>query len=189
MLPEEYRSTLASMELVETLSSRLNSTSWIWGGLTADVLAGRWLREHADLDYLTLNLHSLAPRFVALFEGAGWQAQTLSTGDLKLKRHGIQIRLGHVEIIGRARWTHNGEQGYLIFPAGWLNPKSIQFYGIELHVVEPAFQYVMLEHPELLNPEWGPRDKDIVAKAQLKAILESAGADPGSLYHQVAAGP
>jgi hypothetical protein len=189
VLPDNGKLTLASMKMVEAISARLNTLSWIWGGLTADVHVGRWLRPHHDLDYLTLNLHSLAPQAIKLFEDAGWQVQRLSTGDLELNHHGIHVRLGHVELAGQAKWTHNGEQGYLCFPAGWLSPEPVQFCGVELHVVEPAFQYVMLEHPEMLNPAWKPRDKDRIAKTQLQAILESARIDAGSLYQQVTAGP
>ena len=47
---------LYAMELLETYSQRLHTIPWIWGGFIIDVYENRFLREHEDLDYLTLNL-------------------------------------------------------------------------------------------------------------------------------------
>jgi hypothetical protein len=52
---------LQAMELLETYSKRLHTIPWIWGGFTIDVYENHFLREHEDLDYLTLNLHNLIP--------------------------------------------------------------------------------------------------------------------------------
>ena len=57
----------------------------------------------------------------------------------------------------------------------WLVPQSIIFYEVELHVVSPELQYVLLAHPELLNPEWVRREKDIAALASLNEILVANG--------------
>ena len=173
------------MRLVETCSTKLGTTSWIWGGFTVDIYTGRILREHEDLDYLTLNLHNLKSQFTELFESIGWQVQNLDNGDIKLRKDGLKIQLGHVEFTDKAKWTHNGEKGHIYFPIKWLRQEMIRFYGIELHVVEPEFQYVLKEYPEMLNPEWVLREKDIVAKQQLRAILESCGIGVGGLGSQV----
>lgn len=160
------------MKLVETLSTTLKTTSWIWGGFTADIYVGRLLREHSDLDYLTLNLHQLKPQFAGAFARQGWQVQYLDNNDLKLRKNGIKVHLGHIEFAAEVKWTHNGEKGYICFPISWLRFEVARFYGIELHVVEPEFQYILKEHPELLNPDWILRDKDKADKAHLRDILE-----------------
>lgn len=176
---------LQAMGLVETYSKSLNTSSWIWGGFTIDIFENRILREHDDLDYLTLNLHSLIPQFITLFENNGWQANLLENGDLKLKREGIKMHLGHVELSDKARWTHNGDEGSIWFPKEWLNPKSINFCGHEIHVVAPEFQYVMIERPQILNPNWSHREKDIVAQKYLRSCIEGKGISPQSLFEQV----
>ncbi len=51
------------MRLVEGVSRALNTISWIWGGFVTDIYMGQFLREHDDLDYLTLDLHSLNSKF------------------------------------------------------------------------------------------------------------------------------
>ena len=150
-----------------------------------DIYKGHILREHEDLDYLTLNLHQLKLQFIESFESIGWQAQNLETGDLRLRKDSIKIRLGHVECSEKATWKHNGEKGHIYFPVQWLRQELTRFYDVELHVVEPELQYVLKERPEILNPDWVLREQDIVAKQQLIEILESRGVDVGSLDSQV----
>jgi len=174
-----------AMRLVEQCSTSLHTLSWIWGGFTVDILENRMLREHDDLDYLTLNLHSLIPDFIRFFESWDWQTQLLTNGDLKIKRPNIKIHLGHVEISERVRWTHNGDQGSIWFPPEWLNTTPKKFCDIGVHVVQPEFQYVMLERPQMLDPDWKCREKDITAREYLKNCIESKGICPQSLLEQV----
>lgn len=185
MLSNKNELNLLAMALVETYSKSLNSLSWIWGGFTIDIYKNRFLREHDDLDYLTLNLHSLIPQFTKLFENCGWQANLLENGDLKLEREGIKIHLGHVELSDKVRWTHNGDKGSIWFPQEWLISKPVSFCGIEVHVVEPEFQYVIFEHPQMLNPNWKHREKDIVARKYLRSCVEGKGITPQALFGQV----
>jgi hypothetical protein len=158
---------LDAMEWVEYFSRLLKTTSWIWGGFVTDIVAGRILREHTDLDYLTLNLLPLKPGMTEFISRCGWQTENLVNGDLKLIWNGIKIHFGNVELRATARWTHNGEKGSLLFPVSWLGFDTVKFAGIEVHVVAPELQYILKENPELLNPEWHPREKDILEKQYL----------------------
>jgi hypothetical protein len=107
---------ISAMELVESFSKSLKTISWIWGGFTVDIYENRMLREHDDLDYLTLDLHALIPQFSELFANRGWQVNVLENGDLQLKRESIKIHVGHVQVSDKARWTHNGEKGSMGLP-------------------------------------------------------------------------
>ncbi len=148
LLSERNQIYLDAMRLIESVSRLLKTTSWVWGGFTTDICMGRMLREHDDLDYLTLNLHQWKVRFEEAFSQHGWQTKNLANGDLKLKKDGIQVQLGNVEFGEVATWTHNGEKGSLLFPAAWLSLDVVEFYGMELHVAAPELQYVLKEHPE-----------------------------------------
>lgn len=185
MLSNKSKLNLLAMSLVENFSNSLNTVSWIWGGFTIDIYENRILREHDDLDYLTLNLHNRIPEFTKLFKTNGWQTKLLENGDLKLKQKDIKIQLGHIEFLDKVCWSHNGDKGSIWFPAEWLNMNPVKFCGIKVHVVQPEFQYVLLEHPQILNPEWNPREKDIVAREYLKGCIENKGICPGSLFEQV----
>jgi hypothetical protein len=181
-LLERTQTHLDTMRLVEGVSRALNTISWIWGGFVTDIYTGQILREHDDLDYLTLDLHSLNSKFAEEFSGSGWQVKNLVNGDLKLKKDSVRVHLGNVELGEIAKWTHNGEKGSLLFPDSWLRFEVVRFSGVELHVIAPELQYVLKEHPEMLNPDWRRREKDILDKKYLRDILAKKGVDVCSLY-------
>lgn len=95
------------------------------------------------------------------------------------------MHLGNVEIGNVAKWTHNGERGALFFPVAWLGLDVVEFHGRELHVVAPELQYVLKARPELLNPDWIIRQKDILEKECLQNILLSKGIEVCSLHELV----
>jgi hypothetical protein len=163
---------ILAMKQVAEFSADLQTTSWLWGGLTADIYAGCLLRNHHDLDYLTLNLHTIIEPLTQQFLENGWEVKRLSNGDLGIKKEEVKIHLGNVLLSREAQWTHNGDLGSLFFPLEWLARQTRRFYKLDVHVVAPEFQYVLLTHPELLDPTWKPRAKDVVAKDRLKTILE-----------------
>jgi hypothetical protein len=146
---------------------------------------GRILREHNDIDYLTLDLYRLKSRMAEIFSQYGWQTKDVVNGDLSLKKDHVKVHLGNVEIGSVAKWTHNGEQGALFFPVLWLGSDVVEFYGRKLHVVAPELQYVLKDRPELLNPDWIIREKDILEKEYLQNILLSKGIEVCSLHELV----
>jgi len=97
-LSEKNQKNLDAMRLVENVSRSLKTIPWIWGGFTTDIYVGQILREHDDLDYLTLDLHLLKSKFAETFSSYGWQAENIVNGDLKLKKDGVKVHLGNVEI-------------------------------------------------------------------------------------------
>jgi hypothetical protein len=185
VLSERHQKQLDTFNLVECLTQSVGTTSWVWGGYVTDICMGRILRDHDDVDYLTLNLHALLSEIMEAFSNRGWQTKVLVNGDLSLKKEGVKVHLGNLEFGELARWTHNGEQGALLFPLSWLSPDVIKFYGMGIHVVAPELQYVLKEHPELLNPDWLLREKDRHDKEYLRDILMQKGTEICSLYQLV----
>ncbi len=184
-LSERNKRYLDVMKLVEGVSRSLRATSWVLGGFVPDIYMGQILREHDDLDYLTLNLRRQKVRLEGAFLACGWQVKGLANGDLKLEKDDIKVQLGNVELGEVARWTHNGEKGSLLFPVSWLSVDVIEFYGMEVHVVAPELQYVLKEHPELLNPGWLIREKDTLDRKCLQDMLAKRGIDVSLLHKSV----
>ena len=120
-----------------------------------------------------------------LFENGGWQTSLLENGDLKAEWESVKIHLGHVELSNTARWTHNGDKGSLWFPRDWLNSKLLNFCGVEIHAAALEFQYVLMERPQLLNPAWRYREKDILARTYLKKWINEKEISPIALFEQV----
>jgi hypothetical protein len=59
------------------------------------------------------------------------------------------------------------------------------FCGVEIHVIKPEFQYVMIERPQMLNPNWKHRDKDISAQKYLRNLIDGKRISPQTLLEQV----
>jgi hypothetical protein len=106
----------------------------------------------------------------------------LENGDLKVEKDRIKLHFGNVEFGELARRTHNGEKGSLCFPLSWLSRTAMPFYGLQVHVVAAELQYVLKEHPELLNPDWRIRENDIAEKACLQDLLVQKGIEVCSLH-------
>ena len=188
MLSRSARMHLAAMRLIEMQCAALHTVSYIWGGYTLDIYQGRLLREHHDLDYLTMNLDGVKPHLARLFGQRGWLTKELSNGDLAIRSHEVKIQLGNIVEVGHhIRWTHAGPRGYFAFPRHWLRPEPVRFYGADVHVVEPELEYVIKEFRKLLNPDWEAREPDIIEQEQLRAMLQARGIDPESLCAQVVA--
>ena len=164
---------LHAMAQVEAASNSLHTTSWVWGGLIADIYQGFFLRDHHDIDYLTRDLIKMQQSLTEAFQELGWQIQQLVNGDLKLSKGQIEVQLGNVTFAGEACWTHNGKLGSIFFPASWLRVESMKFYKFEIHAAEPELQYALLSQPQLLNPDWAPREKDRTALSYLRSLLEA----------------
>ena len=184
-LLEKNQKNLEAMKLVNDASLSLDTTTWLWGGLVGDVFWGKFTRVHDDLDYLVKDLHQLKEQFSENFFELGWETENLENGDLRCKKDGREIHLGHVELSRSARWTHNGEKGSIVFPVIWLPAEAIDFYEISVHVVSPKLQYVLKTHPQLLNPKWQAREKDILDLGVLEKILTKRGVELTSLRAMV----
>jgi hypothetical protein len=53
--------------------------------------------------------------------------------------------------------------------------------------VAAELQYVLKEHPELLNPDWPIRDKDRLERAYLEDLLRGKGIELCALHKLVKA--
>ena len=98
MLSRRSRVHLAAMRMVEDISAAAGTTSYIWGGFTLDIYAGELLREHHDLDYLTVGLAALRPDLEVRFATRGWPAKVVANGDLSPRRSGFRMQLGQLAL-------------------------------------------------------------------------------------------
>ena len=185
MVLKKNQHLLDAIKLIETVSKNLETITWLWGGLVVDITQGGFLREHDDLDCLTMNLHQLKSQFSGVFKKLRWVTKDLENGDLKLTKDNIKIHLGHIKLSDKVTWTHNGEKGSLIFPVSWLPLEMTEFCGVKTHVALPELQYVLKRHPKLLNPEWKTRDKDILDLIALEKILTKRGIEISTLCAMV----
>jgi hypothetical protein len=63
------------MAAITAIAGELDTRAYVWGGWSFDLLTGRFLREHSDIDYLVVDLRHLADRFGARLSRGGWQVR------------------------------------------------------------------------------------------------------------------
>lgn len=183
---EKEKIYLETLRLLNEFSEQIGTRTYVFGGLTLDIWVGGLLRSHHDIDCLTENLHSLEDEFDQLFSHAGYETKHLTNDDFKAEKGDVKVQFGHLDIKdGRVEWTHNGDKGSIFFPEDWLDRDAHDFYGSKAYTVKPELEYVLKIHPELMNPEWIPRNKDLAARQKLTEILQSRSIELSALREQV----
>jgi hypothetical protein len=181
----DISSIISTMQIVEDFSSELKTTSFIWGGFSTEIYRNEISREHDDIDYLTISLYPRIEAFRKLFKVKRWDSRIVGNGDLVLKKNGLSLHFGNIEISDSVKWMHNGENGHVEFPRIWLINKPMCFLNVKVHVVAPEFEYVIKSQPKILNPSWVPRGKDAGAKLILEKILREKNVNLNELHCQV----
>ncbi len=172
---------------IHDVSVACATTTFIWGGLTLDVLTGRFLREHHDVDGFTLNLLDVLPEMTARFEALGYTVRFLSDFHiLRVAQGEVHAGMNRLERDGeRAMWRHIGDQGTVFFPFAWLDGAPRDFCGVPVTTAGVELDYALKANVRLLSPEWAPREKDVQARAILEEELVRRGIAPEDVLARV----
>ena len=178
---------LALLRDIHDVSAACGTTTFIWGGLTLDILAGRFLREHHDVDGFTLNLLDVLPEMEARFASLRYATRFLDAwGILRVERGGTHAGMNRLERDGeRAMWRHIGDQGTVFFPFAWLDGAPRYFYGVPVYAAGAELDYALKANVRLLNPEWVPREQDAEALQRLEEELGRRGIAPADVLARV----
>lgn len=111
------------------VSLACSTTTYIWGGFTVDIIEGRFLREHHDLDGFTLNLLDVLPDMTALYKSRGYDVGFNEEFDmLGIARDGLRAAFNRLETDGAMMmWRHIGNDGTVYFPPNWLDDTPRDF--------------------------------------------------------------
>ncbi len=178
---------LALLRDIYDVSSLCSTRTFIWAGLVRDVLAGEFLRDHRDVDGFTLNLWDLKDEMAALYRQRGYAVSFLEEVNiLRIERDGVHAGFNRLELDGdTAMWRHIGNEGTVYFPKRWLSDTPHPFYDAQVFVSGVEFEYSIKTHPQLLNPEWKGRDRDIEAIDWLNRMLEEMPIDREEILKQI----
>ncbi len=172
---------------ITTVSAACGTTTYIWGGVTIDIIQGRFLREHHDLDGFTLNLLDVRRSMSDLYEQRGYTVTFRDDFDiLVIKKDGLHAAFNRLEIDGEvAMWRHIGNEGTVYFPVSWLDAVPRPFYDIRVYSAGLQLDYALKTHIHLIHATWEPRDKDRIAIAHLEAALAAANLNPDIFLRQI----
>lgn len=172
---------------ISEVSALCATHTYIWGGLTIDILEGRFLREHHDVDGFTLNLLSHKDRLTTLYQERGYTVTFMDAFDfLMIEKDGCHALFNRLELdTDIAMWRHIGNAGTVYFPTAWLSETPINFYDVAVFISGIEFEYAIKTNPQLLSPEWKGRAKDRAAIQYLDKKLRDSYTDPITILHQV----
>ncbi len=178
---------LAFLKDIAEVSAACGTATYIWGGFTADLLAGHYLREHHDLDGFTRDLLELRGGLLAGYTARGYAAEFRTDFDiLVIRRDGLHAAFNRLEVAGDlAMWRHIGKQGTVYFPTAWLDGAPRDFHGVPVYAAGAELDYAIKREVRLLNPEWRPRPSDAEALARAEEALLGRGVDPAEVLARV----
>jgi hypothetical protein len=159
----------------------------IWAGLVPDIMQGKFLREHHDIDGFTLNLWDIRLRLDELFSQRGFTVTYMEDFHImRLDRDDAHVGLNPLIVDSdTAMWKHIGDDGTLYFPRRWLSEDPCSFYDTKAYVSGVEFEYSIKSHPELLSPIWKNREKDQQTLQWLSGILRERGISATDILSEV----
>ena len=186
-LSETNKRNLAILRDIYDVSGLCSTRTYVWAGLVQDILAGKFLREHRDVDGFTLNLWGVRYEMAALYEQRGYAISFLDDVHiLRIDRDGVHAVFNRLEFDGEtAMWRHAGDEGTVYFPKQWLSDTPQCFYDTRVFVSGIEFEYSIKTHPHLLNPEWAGRTKDADALKWLNSMLDEQQIDREGILRQI----
>jgi hypothetical protein len=179
-LPAGNRGYLSFLEDIFEVSAACGTITYIWGGFTLDIIEGRFLREHHDLDGFTRDMLDVLPELMAAYDRRGYDASFREDIDmLVICKGGLHAAFNRLEIDGEtAMWRHVGEEGTVYFPAAWLDAAPRDLYTTRAYTAGLQLDYALKSNIRLTHATWELREKDHAALAQLEAALAARGLDP-----------
>jgi len=174
---------------IVNFSNELNIKSYIWGGYVQDIIEGKILREHNDIDVFIENLDTNIKYLEEKFTNNGYNFLFSNEIQmLKLNKNGIKATINPVKFINKtAIWNHIGEQGFICFPKDWLDIDYREFYGIKVMTAGIKFEYCVRKIIKYMNPAWlnRIREKDIIANEYYQKKLEEEKIEPAELLDKI----
>jgi hypothetical protein len=170
----ENKNYLNMVNDINTVSKEVGKKFYVWGGFVQDILEGKFIREHKDLDMFAEDLELIIDKVIGVFEKLEYECQyNNDISMLRVDKNNKHIGINPLEIkYDVAIWKHIGQKGFVIFPKDWLDQEPRIFYDTKVLTAGYKFEYTFRKIAKYLNPKWNERDKDKEAKEYYKNILD-----------------
>jgi hypothetical protein len=187
MLSNTQRHQLQTLKDIGEISGLCSTKTYVWGGLVMDMLEGRFLREHGDIDCFTLNLLDVKEHMDSLFSQRGYETGFTKGIDMyNVQKDGCCVAFNRLELDNEiAMWRHIGDYGTLYFPKAWLSDSPRLFYETSLLISGIEFEYSIKAKVTLLSPEWQLRESDKAALDYYTKALKKHNIASGSVLKKV----
>lgn len=170
-------------------SNELNIKSYVWGGYVQDIMEGKILRKHGDIDMFIENMDKNIDSLINKLENKNYTCSYHNDIKmLKLEKDNVKTTINPIIFNNKtAIWKHIGDQGFICFPKEWLDIEFRQFYGINILTSGIKFEYCVRKIIKHMNPNWKirTRKKDIIANEYYKSKLLENNIEPDELMEKI----
>lgn len=183
------------MEIIQSISDvfmvcdELKIKAYIWGGLVQDILEGKILREHGDIDMflenMDTNIHNLLDKLKIKGYNCSYNENIQM---LNIERNNIKTTINPIIFNNNtAIWKHIGNQGFICFPAEYLDTELRKFYDINVLTSGFKFEYCIRKIIKYMNPHWtnNIREKDIKVHTFFERKLQENNINPKELLEKI----
>ncbi len=178
---------LTILQDIYDVSEVCSTRTYIWAGLVPDIVQGRLLRDHHDIDGFTMDLLENRDALTVEYRARGYTVTYLEEFDiLRIDRNGLHAGFNNLEIRqDTALWYHIGTKGTVFFPKKWLPEMSFNLQGVRSYISGLEFEYCIKKAPSLLSPIWKRRDKDTETLSWLHDELLRRKIEPAELLRDI----
>ncbi|MGC9394088.1 MAG: nucleotidyltransferase domain-containing protein [Anaerolineae bacterium] len=187
MLSAENHGYLSILQDIDAVSAACGTRTYIWGGFTIDILTGRFIRAHHDLDGFTQNLLDVLPEMMARYAARGYATEFRDDIDMLTIRKGdTHAAFNRLEIDGPiAMCRHIGNEGTVYFPVEWLDAAPRDFYGVNVYTAGIQLDYALKTNIRMIHATWTLREHDHAAIAAMERMLAERALDPEDFLRHV----
>jgi hypothetical protein len=183
------KETIQYLEDIIVFSNELNIKSYVWGGFVQDIIEGKFLREHKDIDIFIENMDTNINSLMDKLKNKEYNCSYATNMQmLKLAKNNVRAVLNPI-IYNKnvANWKHIGDQGFICFPKDWLDTEYRTFYDVKILTSGIKFEYCVRKIIKYMNPIWTNkiRDKDNVANEYYKSKLLENNIEPEQLLEKI----
>ena len=189
IMENNNKDILQCFEDIQSFSNQLSIKSYVWGGYVQDIIEGKILREHGDIDVFIENMDMNIDELIEKFNNAKYKCSYLNDIQmLNLVKNEVKATINPIRFIDKtAIWKHIGEQGFISFPKDWLDKEYRNFYNLSILTAGIEFEYCIRKIIRYMNPNWtgNIRDKDIIANAYYEKKLLDKNISPKELLGKI----
>lgn len=188
MISDKNKLFLQIIKDISEISENLGVKTFIWGGFVIDLIEGKFVREHSDLDGFILNMDAVLNKLIVGFEERGYTTKfNENFRILAIYKDDLHAAFNVLsEDRGIAEWQHIGKNGSVYFPYDWLDQEPRKFYGINIYTSNVKFEYGFKNIAPLINPDWSNRrPQDIKAINYYKEKLADMGVSTDQVEEEI----
>ena len=179
------------------VSNELGVKFYVYGGFVQDIMEGKLLRDHSDINIFMENMDNSIEFILKYLNDNGLEADYtkhwgfISVGKYytHLKKDYVRIYISSIEFNQKnAIWKYYGKKGFMCFPKNWLDKKYRMFYNLKILTSGIKFEYCYRILYKYTKDMFYPKDKvekHILALNYYEQKLREKNINPFEIFSNI----